>query len=93
MKNVCGICKEDASIEHTVACGHGFCYLCIRRHLLQNSFCPVCYEGPYTVRDLLPLHVPNKLHGGKMNVDDEFGVIERLCRLKEYIRSTGRDGE
>jgi hypothetical protein len=56
--NICEICKEPISIEYTIPCGHSFCYLCIRRHLSERDFCPVCRGSPYGLHELKSKHRP-----------------------------------
>jgi hypothetical protein len=51
---ICKICKEPISIEYYIPCGHSFCYLCIRRHLTQCNFCPVCHSSPHILSELRP---------------------------------------
>ncbi|TDL13169.1 RING/U-box [Rickenella mellea] len=38
----CNICGEFFDGPVTLPCGHGFCSLCIREHMRQESNCPMC---------------------------------------------------
>ncbi|KAL1006612.1 hypothetical protein UPYG_G00074440 [Umbra pygmaea] len=40
----CGVCGEWPTTPHTVACGHVFCYYCIKSHTIADAYpsCPKC---------------------------------------------------
>lgn len=52
MEKYCNICKEDLNVPHWLPCNHHFCYICIRRHLLNRNFCPQCLSYPLGISDL-----------------------------------------
>ncbi len=52
MTNNCFICYEEADIPHILPCSHIFCYICILRHLSDNTDCPVCRAGSFSSAEL-----------------------------------------
>ncbi|KAJ6475022.1 hypothetical protein C8R47DRAFT_1220847 [Mycena vitilis] len=52
----CGICLHIKSHPVYYACGHGHCYVCIRKWLEHSWLCPICqatmYEKPFRNYDL-----------------------------------------
>ncbi|KAG7246761.1 hypothetical protein CRUP_035983, partial [Coryphaenoides rupestris] len=40
----CGFCGEWPTMPHAVACGHVFCYYCVKSHSIADAYltCPMC---------------------------------------------------
>ncbi|CAD27035.1 putative Zn finger protein [Encephalitozoon cuniculi GB-M1] len=84
--DLCRICDCRISIRCETTCGHGFCYLCIKRHLGTQDFCPVCREDPCFVREPGSSGSRWDNEGHARNGDLDRKVLESLCRLKRYIK-------
>ncbi|KAL2085376.1 hypothetical protein ACEWY4_018696 [Coilia grayii] len=53
----CGLCGEWPTLPHAIACGHVFCYYCIKGHSISDMYvtCPRCGAD---VSALEPLRLP-----------------------------------
>lgn len=89
----CSICKDTIQLAHSLPCNDVFCYICIKRHLIIRSYCPLCFLSPLNSSDLINLEdiKENMLPDIKPSIKAKMNesVLRKL--LKMYHLSTTGD--
>ncbi|RVD90627.1 zinc finger domain-containing protein [Tubulinosema ratisbonensis] len=82
----CSICKEKIELPHMLPCNDTFCYLCIKRHLMLRSYCPVCFTMPVNSSDLISLVKNENNMLPEIKVPLKFKQSESVLKreLKKY---------